>query len=505
MKHFRLVLCQLLLLSGVWTYGQQSDSLAIKIKDRQDVRYQFIEPIYANPSHYLDYRKYNLTSFSIAKQSSKNKTTLAQEGKNKENLYFSADAYHRLDENSAVWGSASYQQGKRKEVKWNESADYDLIFPYVVADSIGGDIKYEIYYVSGGYVQRLGNYNIGVSGYYDAKMEYRNIDPRPKNLSTRVGGTLGVSRVFNDKVTIGVNTSIEKYTQKHKMSFYSPTGFPVIYEMNGMGNFNNLLKGKRTEAYYDGWMYGVNVQVYDSKAKDWFVTVGTNVFSFEKLLPDFYDLQASKAKDVMYNFSSGKLFHIKDMQLGVRVEGMMKKRLGTENLFINESTNNYLKIGQDERYKYEEHKLRLSGIWKYETAYNTYSVQPYIGISQEIERYKKPYSKTDIQYTHLGADLQWLHSFMNKSILSVQSNVSMRQVSKEKAVFAYGNSNAINQMLVDNYAIQIADYWTGGMKVRYDFSLPSVIDVFIGGEYNYQHFQKYASNNSVVMSVGITF
>ncbi|MDM1519975.1 DUF6850 family outer membrane beta-barrel protein [Myroides odoratimimus] len=505
MKHFHFGLCLLSLLSTVWGYGQQSDSLAIKVKEKQDVIRHFEEPIYVNPSHYLDYRKYSLTSFEIAKQNSKNETTLAQEGKNRDDLSFQAEAYHKLDKHSAVWGSATYQQGKRRDVMWNESADYDLIFPYVVADSVGGDIKYEDYHIEGGYAQRLGKYNIGISGFYKAKMEYRNIDPRPKNLSARLGGNIGVSRVFEELFTIGVNTSIEKYTQKHKMDFYSPTGFPVIYEMSGMGNFNNLLKGKRREAYYDGWRYGTSLQVYDTSQKKWFATVGMNIFSFEKLLPDFDDLQASKVKDIEHFFSVGKLFDIQATQLGVRLDGNMKTRKGTENLFVNVSATNYLKIGQEEQYKYENKNLRLSGVFKYETLNSVYSILPYIGITQEVERYKKPYSKTDIQYTYIGADLQWMYTFKDRSLLTVASNWKVRQTAKEKATFNYGNSNAINQMLLDNYAVQIAEYWEGSFKVRYDFALPKVIDVFVGGEYYFQNYKQFQNNSSVMMSLGITF
>jgi len=505
MKHFRLFIYQILLFSSIYSYGQQSDSLAIKLKDKQDVLYVFQESIYANPSNYLDYKKYNLTSFKASKQTRKNKTSIMQNGKDSESLLFNADAYHKLDDNSAVWGSASYQQGKRKDVQWNESADYNLIYPYVVADSVGGDIKYENYHIAGGYVQRLGRYNVGISGFYNAKMEYRNIDPRPKNLSTRLGGKLGVNRTWNDHIAIGVNTGIEKYTQKHNMSFYSLTGFPVIYEMNGMGNFNSLLKGTRRKAYYDGWNYSFDVQLYDIKNKSWFVTIGTNVFNFEKLLLDFDDLQASKAKAVQRYLSAGKLFTVGDVKLGLRLDGSTKKRIGTENLFINVSTTNFLKIGQEERYKYEDNSLKLSGLLKYEVDNNNYSVIPYIGFNQQIERYKKPYSKTDIQYTHIGTELQWLHTFKDRSLLSMYASWSMRKTNKESATFNYGDSNAINQMLLNNYDVQVAEYSLGRLRARYDFVLPKVINVFVEGEYSYQDFKKHLSNNSISVSVGITF
>ena len=32
---------------------------------------------------------------------------------------------------------------------WNENADYDVIYPYVAADSVGGDMKFENYAFQG--------------------------------------------------------------------------------------------------------------------------------------------------------------------------------------------------------------------------------------------------------------------------------------------------------------------------------------------------------------------
>lgn len=505
MKHFHLKLSLFFFFNLVLAYGQQADSLALKIKDKQEVRYRFQESIYRNPAAYLNYKKYNLTSFEMTKGASKNTTTIAQEGKNKESLLFIANAFNRLDEKSAVWGTASYNQGKRKEVRWNESADYTLIFPYVVADSVGGDIKYENYEIQGGYVQQLGKYAIGISGFYKAKLEYRNVDPRPKNLATQVGGTLGLSRELTHKVTIGISATIEKYTQKHKMSFYSPTGFPVIYEMNGLGNFNNLLKGKRREAFYDGWTYGTSIQIYETLSKKWFISGGTTVFNFEKLLPEFYDVQASKAKDRTYYLVAGKMVELNTTTVGLLLQGNKKTRKGTENLFINETTNNFIKIGEEERYRYEDNQLQLRGIWKYQATNKEYSIVPFIGIGQQIERYTQPYSKTEIQSMHFGAEIQGVYTFKNKSLLTFQSNWQKKQTTKEKAIFAFGNSNVINQMLLANYDVQIAEYWLASSTLRYDFTLPKIIDVFVAGEYNYQHFQKHPKNSSVSLSVGITF
>ena len=53
---------------------------------------------------------------------------------------FAAESYRRLRHGGAVWGEAGYSRGTVRNVVWRSSADYDVVFPYITADSIGGDL-----------------------------------------------------------------------------------------------------------------------------------------------------------------------------------------------------------------------------------------------------------------------------------------------------------------------------------------------------------------------------
>lgn len=503
MKYFQLIVYSFLLFA-LTINAQEHDSLAIKIVDKEDVLHVFSETVYSNPSNYLNYRKYSLTEFKFANENLNRKSNLLQEGSNQRLFDISANAYQKLDGNKAVWGQAKYKQGKRENVQWNESADYDKIFPYVVADSIGGDIKYEHYRFEGGYVQQVSDFNIGVSGYYQAQVEYRKIDPRPKNVSSIFGFKIGGSRNFHDKIYVGINLDLEKYTQKHRMSFYNPLGSPTIYQLSGLGNYNSLLKGKRKDAYFEGWTYGVGVQLYEPQNKTWFLTAEARWFDFEKLLPEFYDLQVGKIRDSEYKLSLGKLFIQDNVQWGFSIDGISKERVGTENLFMVQSTTNYVKIGDAERYKFQSKMARLKGLWKYTLHENVYSLMPFIEYNQVTERYKTPYSKTDVSYLTYGISGQWLHSFKNKSIFTSAINFTSQQISKDKAIFSFSDSNAINQMLIANYKYQTTSNWSTTLKLRYDFPIPDIINAFVGFDFNYQHYS-LGNNNGYLGSIGITF
>lgn len=49
--------------------------------------------------------------------------------------------------------------GKQYQVSWNSSSDYDLLNPYILADTLGGDTHCERYGFQGGYAVSKGNSN----------------------------------------------------------------------------------------------------------------------------------------------------------------------------------------------------------------------------------------------------------------------------------------------------------------------------------------------------------
>ena len=96
----------------------------------------------------------------------------------------------RLDSLSAVRGKVRYANGVKRGVLWNSSSDYSTLYPYVMADTVGGDLRKEEYVFSGGYTARRGRFHWGAEGAYRALHEYRQADPRPRNIVSdlKIGG-----------------------------------------------------------------------------------------------------------------------------------------------------------------------------------------------------------------------------------------------------------------------------------------------------------------------------
>lgn len=106
--------------------------------------------------------------------------------------YLKVSTYHHLNDHSAVWGEASYTTGKQYDIQWNSTSDYDLLNPYILADTMGGDIRHERYWISGGYATHLGKWLLGGEMLVRAQQEYRGNDPRMRgvvtDLTLRLGG-----------------------------------------------------------------------------------------------------------------------------------------------------------------------------------------------------------------------------------------------------------------------------------------------------------------------------
>ena len=106
--------------------------------------------------------------------------------------YLKVNTYRHLNGRSTVWGEASYTTGRQHGIKWNSTSDYDLLQPYILADTLGGDTRRERYTISGGYATQLSQWLLGAEVHVRAEQEYRGHDPRMRgvvtDLTLRLGG-----------------------------------------------------------------------------------------------------------------------------------------------------------------------------------------------------------------------------------------------------------------------------------------------------------------------------
>ncbi len=152
-----------------------------------------------------------------------------------------------------VWGNVSYDHQYAQGQLWNETADYQKLYPYVMGDSIGGPLTSSIYHFDGGYSLLPTKYAaIGVKISFDGNVSYRRKDPRPKNIATRLAGALSGSFHLHRDHLISLLLSGERYKQSNDISFYSQIGNSFIYHLTGIGTVHPRFSGVEKEVFYSG-------------------------------------------------------------------------------------------------------------------------------------------------------------------------------------------------------------------------------------------------------------
>lgn len=291
-----------------------------------------------------------------------------------------------------LWGDASYSAGRTRDVVWNETADIDLIYPYITADSMGGDINSE-YYSLGGGCSRIGSaWGWGVSAHYTAAQHYRAVDPRPRNITGLLDLSLGGSHKAWHGYTAAASLSLRRYTQSSDIDFKSETGVEKIYHLTGLGNHYARFAGLGLSAHYSGYRYGASVNLYPDTRRGLSVSVSASRFTFTKVLDDLNKLPLA---DVWHNELQAQVAWLAPSEhTDWAVIGLVKayRRHGAENIFGDASSNIYPQIGSLEMYADNSRDVSVTALVAHHTRRYRVWARAGGGYRHRREVYAMPYA-----------------------------------------------------------------------------------------------------------------
>ena len=119
------------------------------------------------------------------------------------------DTYLRLNDHATAWGHASYMNGQQHHIRWNSTSDYDLLEPYILADTVGGNTQRECYVFEGGYALQMGSWLLGAEMLFRANHEYRDVDPRMRGIANELTLRMGASHQwYNYHWALGFEGSV---------------------------------------------------------------------------------------------------------------------------------------------------------------------------------------------------------------------------------------------------------------------------------------------------------
>ena len=271
-----------------------------------------------------------------------------------------ASTFQRITGNDALWGRAAYKNGRKYGVVWNETSDFADLYPYVMADGRGGDMKYEQYELEGGYSMRHKRINYGVEVGYRALSEYRDRDPRPNNTVADLHARLGFGYTLGHFATLALSANAGKYKQTNELAYFNELGAQKEYHITGIGNDFARFSGASNNTFYKGHSYGASLDFIQRGGRGLSASV---FYLFSKKEKTLSDLNRLTLNELRINKIGGSVSLVKEAY-GIRAQGSHASRKGKDNLFGDPTGSVYPQIGSQEQYDGSESLVRIDGFWQ---------------------------------------------------------------------------------------------------------------------------------------------
>ena len=410
------------------------------------------------------------------------------------------DTYLRLSDHTAVWGHASYMNGRQHGVSWNSTSDFDLLKPYVLADTLGGDTQRERYRFEGGYATQLSRWILGAEMLFRADHEYRDIDPRMRgvvnDLTLRVGA--GYEK-WNYRWAMAVEGNI--YKQQNSVDFYRELGVIPEYQMTGLGTEYARFSGDKRSLHYDGGGVSLLFDAEPTRKSGFFGHLELGKRHFRRLVTENYTLPLT---ELYAQGVKGKLgVRSKEMgrKLAVFADFDYTKRSGDEHIVGTSATSSFPDLGLLTMYK--NHRLNTSLTVLYGKAF--WHIRVRAGYKSDRERYAYPERRLETTHTFgevsgeafLKPSERWLLTCRLKSSYSacVSDDLAMPFADMRPAFVA---------MIRHNYDFAKAHYTDVSAQVRGDFALKNYgLFAELGG--GFVHCSVGERQISARVALGITF
>jgi hypothetical protein len=456
-----------------------NDSIPVgqRIVMEQSLIRKFFSLPYLNPALKRFRSEYRLTELKAESEYGREKQAIVvQEGDGRQIYGVDVSSYIPLTK-SSLWGDASYHNGEKRNIRLNETSDAGLLYPYLTGDTIGGDIQSEVYSFSGGYAGETRRFVWGINAGFRATQEYRAVDPRPGNISSMLDITLGGAVHAGNNYLAGVAFHLQKYKQKNEIAFYNELGDVKVYHYTGLATDYARFRTKAGKSYYNGNAAGASLNLLPQRPSGWVSTVKYNYFNFEKVISSLNELNMLEMAEHAFEAEAGYRKSANRQSSAFKLNAYSVRRIGTENIFGDESSNNYPWIASVDQYRLTQTGIKATGLYELTTVAGVrWSLQPACGYETEEERYIFPARK-----------INW-----EKATLAVLCSLS-----KTKGKFFFLANAGVKQHFPLQHTISLTDtgienYAIPALYSNYHYRSGRQTHIVLDGRINYAMQQNYA-------------
>ena len=396
-KSFRYILLFLAVVTATDVMmAQEADSVAgvmRRVERNAKETERLLTQAWNNPAIMQLWRDYSISEVKVGYTSrNENNVIDIQRGDKDNTLLFDARTYmkHR---NSTLWGEAYYHNGRIKGINWNETSEPQVVQPYLLADSVGGTMNVERYSFMGGWARYDGKLAVGASMGYTAGLYYRNVDPRPRNVTANLDVQAGIGyNVWRDYV-LAASLNYKKYKQTNNVAFYSELGNDKIFHLLGFANDYSRFAGTGIQTYYNGNRIGATLNFHPATGKGISASVEASRFTFNNVITQLNKLPLAH---VGYNVIDAEMAWM-SQDWGVRAFVEASRRVGTENIFGDPAGSVYTCIGKLDMSFQNTFCASVDGVWQRAVAKSfTLALHPAIAYNHYNEIYVDPASSKQV-------------------------------------------------------------------------------------------------------------
>ena len=479
----RLLLMPLCLAYCACCLGQQlTDSVVLdRVRQRSLLSESALQLVWQNPVVAQWQRNYSISDVAIGYQwRHESQAVVVQLGNHDAQGTFDAET-HIKHRTRTLWGRAHYDKGSTRGIAWNETSDIHMVYPYLMADSaVLAPMRHERYGFGGGYADHRGRWQWGGEVDYRAGHYYRNVDPRPRNITACLTVKGGVGWSLSSRYVAAAALAYQRYKQTNDVVFYSELGKEKLFHLTGLANDYGRFAGAGDESFYRAHQWQVMVGVHPFANQGLSVAARASRMSLDKVLTSLNKLPLAHIAQWAVDGEMAWLEHSWNTRM--RVEA--SRRVGRENIFGDPAASVYPMIGSLDMYHENRFAACLDGVWQHRWRNVDLGVKPAVDYAHVNTIYADPAGRqcinsltpalalrggyrTPSTYSTLLVQFAWTHPVEQELMLSgVKAELTgLQQVLESDHRYASHNRTALNAALAvhvalsNRYALQAAVDW----------------------------------------------
>lgn len=421
------------------------------------------------------------------------KATIPQTGKGGKFINISVASMQHISENNAVWGNASYENGKKYDVVWNETSDFLQLYPYVMADERGGDMNYEQYELNGGYSAHHNKIFYGAEFGYRALQEYRSFDPRPNNTVADLHARIALGYKAWKKYVCALSAEAGKYKQTNELAYYNELGAGKEYHLTGLGNDYARFSGANNNTFYKGWNVGATLDFAPTDDVGWSASLAYSFTKREKTISNLNRLPLNELKIDAYRVSAS---YSKD-KYGIRMSAIMLLRQGNDNIFGDASGNVYNQIGTQKNYKGKIFSVNAQGFWENGASKRvSWHLLPFVSYTNVDNKHVASENKFSTQYIRCGIACK-MNLLRKRGLLNVETFINQRYNLETTLLLNSYSSESLAECLKQTENFLSNGDTTFGLGIGYTIRTFKNKALTIGVDWQHQQYMGTENRNTL--------